>query len=58
VRGQSPRYVSDRIFNDIGQNLFSENEISQWGWARGQFIDHDFGLRDERLGEDATMVFD
>jgi Animal haem peroxidase len=58
VSGPALRYVSNRIFNDIGQNLFSENEISQWGWAWGQFIDHDFGLRDERPGEDATMVFD
>jgi hypothetical protein len=42
------RYVSNRIFNDTGQNLFSENGISQWGWTWGQFMDHTFGLRDER----------
>ncbi len=58
VTGPSPRYVSNRIFNDAGQNLFSENDVSQWGWAWGQFIDHDIGLRDERTAEDASMPFD
>jgi peroxidase len=58
VSGPSPRWISNRVFNDSGQNLFSENEISQWGWAWGQFIDHDIGLRDERLAEDASMPFD
>src|SRR5262245_59063053 len=51
VGGASPRYVSNRIFNDVGQNLFSEHDVSQWGWAWGQFLDHDFGLRDERPAE-------
>ena len=45
--GPQPRYVSNRIFNDVGQNIFSENDVSQWGWVWGQFMDHDFGLRDE-----------
>jgi hypothetical protein len=58
VAGPSPRYVSNRIFNDVGQNLFSENDISQWGWAWGQFIDHDIGLRDETPAESAPMAFD
>jgi hypothetical protein len=56
--GPSPRYISNRIFNDVGQNLFSENEISQWGWAWGQFIDHDIGLRDEQPAEIADMPYD
>ena len=56
--GPSPRSISNRVFNDTGQNLFSENDISQWGWAWGQFIDHDIGLRDERPAEDASMPFD
>ena len=55
-RGPSPRYVSNRIFNDVGQNLFSENGVSQWGWAWGQFIDHDFGLRDETPAESAPIA--
>jgi hypothetical protein len=58
VAGPSPRYISNRIFNDVGQNLFSENGISQWGWAWGQFIDHDIGLRDETPAEDASMPYD
>jgi Animal haem peroxidase len=38
------RYISNRIFNDVGQNIFSERNISQWGWVWGQFIDHTLGL--------------
>ena len=51
------RYVSNRVFNDLGQNLFSENDISQWGWAWGQFLDHDFGLRDETPAESNPIPF-
>jgi Animal haem peroxidase len=58
VAGPSPRYISNRVFNDANQNLFSENDISQWGWAWGQFVDHDIGLRDEQPAEDASMPFD
>jgi peroxidase len=58
VSGPSPRYISNRIFNDVGQNLFSENDVSQWGWAWGQFIDHDIGLRDEQPAENADMPYD
>ena len=58
IAGPSPRYISNRIFNDAGQNLFSENDVSQWGWAWGQFVDHDIGLRDERPAEDASLPFD
>src|SRR5262245_33610336 len=58
IAGPSPRYISNRIFNDVGQNLFSENDISQWGWAWGQFIDHDIGLRDETPAENADMPYD
>jgi peroxidase len=58
VSGPSPRYLSNRIFNDVGQNIFSENHVSQWGWVWGQFIDHDVGLRDETPSESAPMKFD
>lgn len=58
VEGPPPRYVSNRVFNDVGQNLFSENGLSQWVWTWGQFIDHDIGLRDERPGESAPIPFD
>ena len=31
--GPSTRYVSNRIFNDVDQNVFSENGVTQWGCA-------------------------
>ena len=58
VAGPSPRYISNRVFNDVGQNLFSEHDVSQWGWAWGQFVDHDIGLRDEMPAESVPMAFD
>jgi len=58
VSGPSPRYISNRVFNDAGQNLFSENDISQWGWVWGQFVDHDIGLRDQTPGESVPIPFD
>jgi hypothetical protein len=54
---KTDRYVSNRIFNDVGQNLFSENHLSQWGWLWGQFIDHDLGLRVEQPGESSPLPF-
>ncbi|MGZ4280643.1 MAG: peroxidase family protein [Gaiellaceae bacterium] len=56
--GPPTRFVSNRIFNDVGQNLFSENGVSQWGWAWGQFIDHDIGLRDETPAESTPIAYD
>ena len=56
--GPSIRYVSNRIFNDVGQNIFSKDGVTQWGWVWGQFVDHDFGLRDERPAENAPIAFD
>jgi hypothetical protein len=60
VAGPPARYVSNRFFNDTSQNFFSENSLSQWGWAWGQFMDHVFGLRDERelSAERAPIRFD
>jgi hypothetical protein len=52
------RYISNRIFNDDGQNIFSEGDVSQWGWVWGQFLDHTFGLRNEKPGEKAPIPFD
>jgi hypothetical protein len=57
VAGPNSRYVSNRIFNDVGQNLFSENAVSQWAWTWGQFMDHVFGLRDETPAENAPIAF-
>ena len=47
VEGPDLRSVSNRVFTDVHQNVFSENLVSQWGWVWGQFIDHDIGLRAE-----------
>lgn len=58
VSGQEPRYVSNRVFNDTAQNLFSENGVTQWGFAWGQFMDHTFGLRQVAGGENASIAFD
>jgi hypothetical protein len=51
------RYVSNRIFNDTSQNLFSENNVSQWGFSWGQFMDHTFGLRATVGGEAGPLPF-
>jgi hypothetical protein len=55
--GPSPRYVSNRIFNSGGLDLFSERNVSQWGWVWGQFLDHTFG-RAEPGSEEASIPFD
>ena len=44
VSGPNVRSISNRIFQDIGQNIFSEHRVTQWGWTWGQFLDHTFGL--------------
>ncbi len=56
--GPPSRYVSNRIFNDVSQNLFSENDISQWGFIWGQFIDHTIGLRQDSPAEPMPIAFD
>ncbi|HKP89019.1 MAG TPA: peroxidase family protein [Thermoleophilaceae bacterium] len=55
--GVPPRYVSNRIFNDVGQNLFSDRRVTQWVWTWGQFMDHTFGLA-EGGDERAPIAFD
>jgi hypothetical protein len=56
--GPPPRYVSNRIFNDTSQNIFSEHGVSQWGFAWGQFIDHTIGLRQDSPAEPMPIAFD
>src|SRR2546428_1740480 len=56
--GPSIRYVSNRVFNDVGQNIFSKDGVTQWGWVWGQFLDHAFGLRDERPALNPHIGFD
>ena len=51
------RYLSNRIFNDVNQNLFSDGDVTHWSFVWGQFIDHTIGLR-ESGEEDFTIVFD
>jgi hypothetical protein len=55
--GPNARYISNRVFNDLGQNLFSERGVTQWVWTWGQFLDHTFGLA-EGGGESASVPFD
>jgi hypothetical protein len=47
VAGPNSRAVSNRIIQDVGQNIFSEHRVTQWGWTWGQFLDHTFGLVDD-----------
>jgi NAD(P)H-flavin reductase len=58
VGGPAARRVSNRVFNDSAQNVFSENGVTQWGFAWGQFMDHTFGLRQELGGESRPLAFD
>ncbi len=57
VAGPNPRYVSNRIFNSLGQDLFSERSASQWLWVWGQFVDHTFGHA-QSGSEEAPIAFD
>ena len=56
VEGPDVRYLSNRVFNDEHQNLFSEAGVTQWGFTWGQFVDHIVGLRDGE-GEDQELPF-
>ena len=56
VAGPNTRLISNRLHNDVHQNLFSERSVTQWGFVWGQFIDHTFGLRDE-AGTVANIPF-
>ncbi|BCB83613.1 peroxidase family protein [Phytohabitans suffuscus] len=62
VAGPNSRYISNRIFNDANQNVFSERQVTAWGWTWGQLLDHTFGLRLGRApgdpaGETANIPF-
>ena len=52
--GPAERYLSNRIFNDTNQNIFSENNVTHWGFVWGQFLDHTIGLRE--VGEEELLV--
>ncbi|MEV6155466.1 peroxidase family protein [Nonomuraea sp. NPDC052129] len=53
--GPNTRFISNRIFNDVNQNIFSERRITQWAFTWGQFVDHTIGLRDA-AGPTATAA--
>jgi hypothetical protein len=55
--GPNARYLSNRVFNDTGQPLFSARGVSQWAATWGQFVDHTFGMRADG-DEDAFIPFD
>ena len=52
--GPNSRAVSNRLFNDVSQNIFSERQLDAWGWTWGQFLDHTFGLR--QAGTDTQNI--
>jgi hypothetical protein len=54
--GPNERFISNRVFNDEHQNVFSERGVSQWGNVWGQFLDHTFGLRNA-TGEVRNIPF-
>lgn len=57
VDGPPERAISNRIFDDGHQNVFSENGVTHWGFVWGQLVDHTIGLRLEG-DDDMTLAFD
>ena len=63
VAGPDVRRISNRVFNDSNQNIFTDRRVSQWGFVWGQFVDHTIGLREEAGPKDpgaerADIAFD
>ena len=56
--GPAERALSNRIFNDDNQNIFSVNGVTHWGFVWGQFIDHTIALREAADDETMTIAFD
>jgi hypothetical protein len=56
VGGPNVRNISNRLINDLNQNVFSEGGVTQWLWTWGQFLDHTFGLA-QGGGEAANIPF-
>jgi hypothetical protein len=54
--GPNPRFISNRVFNSLGIDVFSPRNVSQWGWAWGQFVDHNIELA-QGGGEVANIPF-
>jgi len=55
--GPNSRNVSNRVFNDVAQNIFSERQLDAWGWTWGQFLYHTFGLRQAGTTETENIAF-
>lgn len=55
--GPDARELSNRIFNDSNQNVFSENGVTNWGFVWGQFIDHTIGLRETNDDDELSIAF-
>ncbi len=51
VEHPGERRVSNRVFDDLGENIHSSRGVTHWGYAWGQFILHDMSrgaIGDER----------
>ncbi len=57
AHGPNLRYISNRVFADGAQNIFSENGVTQWAYNWAQFIDHSIGLK-ESGKEEVSLIFD
>ena len=57
VDGPNPRFVSNRIFNDLNQNLFNKHNLSRWAAFWGQFVALDTGLKDATSTEKQDITF-
>ena len=55
--GPNPRYISNRVFNSLGVDVFSERNLSQLAWVWGQSIDHTIGFA-QTGSENAAIAFD
>jgi peroxidase len=55
IAGPNTRMISNRVVNDMSQNVFSERRVTQWGWTWGQFLDHTFGHRQETGASSSPM---
>jgi hypothetical protein len=50
VEGPNARFISNRVFNDVNQNIVDDRSISRWGFAWSQFI----GLDIDSVGVSGT----
>jgi hypothetical protein len=55
--GPGPRYISNRIFNNLDVMIYSPRNISDWMAVWGQFVDHTIVVRQGRrqTGEDGEI---